>query len=155
MKKYWLVTAALFAVDRITKLAVERELSGGQALVVWPGVLRFQYAQNTGVAFSMLEGKGWVVSAVTLLVLAAVLIFYIKDKSLTEVARAGISLILLGGLGNLIDRVVYGYVIDFIEVMFVRFAVFNVADIMVCVGAALAVIGFFMTKKEERDAVDG
>ena len=152
MKKMWWLAGALFVLDRLTKLWAEYMLAPLGALQAWPGVFQFTYARNTGMALSILTGNNWLLSLFNVGVLALVLVLYFKVKTLPGPVRVGLILILLGGLGNLIDRWVYGYVIDFIELTFIRFAIFNVADIMVTAGAALAMIGLLIPEKGATDA---
>ena len=146
----WPWMALAFIADRITKAAVAG-LESPRTLI--PGVLRLKPVRNTGVAFSMLSGTGAPVAVGTALVLAALTVYLLKKPDEPTLVRTGLWLIVGGGLGNLADRLIHGAVLDFIEPIFVRFAIFNVADVCVCVGAALAALGLLMaeTRKKERD----
>ncbi|NLG24053.1 MAG: signal peptidase II [Clostridiales bacterium] len=152
----WLAPAALIA-DRAAKQWAVGALadSPGRTAVFWPGVALFHYVENTGAAFSMLAGRqGLLIATAAAMVLgvAAYLIFARKPPALLV---AGLSLMAAGGLGNLIDRATLGYVIDFIEFEFVRFAVFNVADVCVTTGAALAIlrIAWMEGRRDDRKRV--
>ena len=141
--------AAAIGLDQLSKALVRRTTGVREWL---PGLLRCHPVRNSGVAFSMLSGRPWLLCAVTALVLAALAAWLIARPDEPPLVRAGFLLVLGGGIGNLIDRVIYGYVNDFLELEFVRFAIFNVADVFVCVGAALAMLGLLLAegRKKER-----
>ena len=139
MKKFWpwLIAAAVLAADRVTKILARGIPEGGQ--VVIPGVVGLRYAENKGIAFSMLSGMPWIPGVLSLLVIVAAFIF-LRKKELHPLSRVGLMMMLGGAVGNMIDRFAYGFVPDMIEVLFVKFAIFNVADACLCVGCALVII---------------
>ena len=131
----WLAVLAA-ALDRLTKrLAVS-----ANAGPLVPGLVNLRPTVNRGMAFSMLSGQGALLAAVTLILVLALTAWLVARPRQPGLFRAGLWLIVGGGLGNLYDRLASGAVIDFIEPAFVRFAVFNVADACICVGAALAML---------------
>ena len=152
---YAIWTLALVALDRLTKIWAGQRLLGrhGGLMEALPGVFRFHYAENTGVAFSMLSDGRWLIIALNFVMIAAVIAYLAVKKPKSRLIRMGLLMVAAGGAGNLIDRIALGYVIDFIELTFMRFAVFNVADICVSLGAALAAIGLIM-KGEDAGGVD-
>lgn len=132
----WLMlSAALFAADYFSKRWAESFLKGSERRVLIPGVLGLRYAENTGAAFSALSGATVFLSLVSVAVCIAVAV-YMVIRSQKWFMQLPLSMILAGGLGNLIDRVTCGFVIDYFELLFVRFAIFNLADIYITVGAA-------------------
>lgn len=144
--------AAIAAVlDRVTK-AASRALPAGDSLPLIPGIVSVRAVTNTGMAFSLFSGSGMLLTVVTLLMVAGLtawLVIHPQDH--TKLMRTGLWMVVGGGLGNLYDRLVYGHVIDFIELEFIRFAIFNVADIFICVGVGLAILGMFLDEmKKER-----
>lgn len=142
------VVAPALIVDRITKVWA---MGGIDIRAFIPGFVGFRYAENTGVAFSFLSGMPWLVNVLTVALVAAITALLVVDKSLSRWARFGLWLIVAGGLGNLYDRFAYGYVVDFIELLFMKFAIFNVADICVCCGAAIAAAALvFVDIKNEK-----
>ena len=153
---YAIWTLALIAVDRLTKFWAERWLlrRHGGVLDALPGVFRFQYAENTGVAFSMLANSRWLIIALNALLIASVLAFLILRKPRGRLLKIGLCMVVAGGVGNLIDRIALGHVIDFIDLTFMRFAVFNAADICVTVGAGLSALGILIKGGEGPDGVD-
>jgi len=153
---YAIWTLSLIAADRLTKFWAERWLlrRHGGAMDALPGLLRFHYAENTGAAFSMLADGRWVLVALNSLMIAGILAYLIFKRPGSRLLRLGLCAVVAGGAGNLIDRVALGYVVDFIEFTFVRFAVFNAADICVTLGAALAALGVLIKGGEGAGGVD-
>ena len=137
--------ALAFGLDRLTKALVMRS---GDARMLIPGLLRCRPVRNSGMAFSLLSGQTWLLAAATSAVLLGVLVYLLRKPDEHPLTRAGFWLVIGGGLGNLFDRVAYGSVVDFLELTFVRFAIFNVADICVCLGAALALAGMLLMERK-------
>ena len=133
----WGIAAAVFIADRVTKILAPRIPEDGQALI--PGVLGLRYAENRGIAFSMLSGMPWVLGVVSLVIIAAVF-FLLRGKKLRAMTLAGLMMMLGGAAGNMLDRFIHGFVPDMIEVLFVQFAVFNVADMFLCIGCGLVIL---------------
>ena len=133
----WMIAAAVLAADRATKILAPGIPPEGQALI--PGVVGLRYAENKGIAFSMLSGQPWLLGLLSLAIIAAAFL-YLRKKAIRPPALAALMLMLGGAAGNMIDRFVHGYVPDMIEFLFVRFAVFNVADACLCIGCAWLVL---------------
>jgi signal peptidase II len=149
-----LCVVGITAVDQITKFLVVANIPLHTDVPAIPGIFQLTYVQNTGAAFSMLQDQQWLFAVIFLVLTAAVLYdFWKKSMPFTKLERWFIVFIYAGGLGNMIDRFRLGYVVDMIEIEFMRFAVFNVADCFVVCGAILLVIyAFFFdqpAKKEE------
>lgn len=145
--RLWWLILPLIGLDRLLKLAMRAALAPAGVRTVIPGVLSWAYTQNTGAAFSLLAGHGaWLLIALTALLIAAVLLWLARRPDEPRLQRVGLWLIVGGGLGNLWDRLAYGYVIDFIRLDFVHFAVFNLADVFVCVGAGLAALSLLLNE---------
>ena len=136
-------------LDQLSKLWVVDAMYQS-SMAVWPGVFGFTYVENTGAAFGVL-GKSTlvltVVSALAMVVLCFVLVKFRKE--LSKFGRVGLALIIAGGLGNLIDRVFLGYVVDFINLEFMHFAVFNVADICATVGTICLLIAIIFGERKK------
>ena len=141
----WLAALVVVA-DRVTKYLVVTNMTEGQSLTVVEGIFHWTYVLNPGAAFGMMAHNRILFLAVGAAVVAAV--WYFRRDILAEgpLVRSGAALFLGGALGNLWDRVQTGLVVDFFD--FRVWPVFNVADIAICVGAALVVLGIF--RKEKR-----
>ena len=141
-----LFAVGIVAADQITKLLVLAEIPLFGHVDAVPGLFHLTYVQNTGAAFSSFEGMRWMF--VVLFVILTVLIFveyFKKPMPFTTFERWCIAAIYGGGLGNVIDRVRLGYVVDMIEVDFINFPVFNVADCFItcgCIGLMLHLVFF-------------
>ena len=137
--RLFLISGGIAVLDRLTKTWAELRLARPRTLI--QGFVNLRLTTNTGGAFSLMSGHGWLMTFVTAAILIAVSLWYLHTKPEDAWSRAGASLTLGGGLGNLYDRVVYGEVTDFIELAFMRFPVFNVADIAVVAGVICLAIG--------------
>lgn len=152
-----IVLVLIVAADIASKYAVVSALgvSNGVAertITVIKGVLEFRYSENTGGAWSMLSDNTvllTVFSAICSVVLI-VYLFFIKKES--KLLRLGIVFFAAGGLGNVYDRIVFGYVRDFISTVFMDFPIFNVADSFITVGAALVIISLVISLINEGKA---
>ncbi len=124
-------------------------------------VLGFRYCENTGAAFSSFSGQRWLLIGVTaiMLILSAIYLFKMKDKH--SMAVISFTMFIAGGIGNLIDRIANGYVVDYLEVRMFRFAIFNFADILVVCGVAIYIFyllfieGRKTSKTDNGSAEDG
>lgn len=147
------VTLGGILLDQLSKLLTSTLMTLGESIPLWEGVLHITYIQNRGAAFGMLANSRWVfltVSTVTILALAA---YLAMTKRRDTLFLLSLSMILSGGIGNMIDRLALGYVVDFIDFRLIDFAVFNGADSFVCVGAALLVLAILFEKSEPQDAL--
>ena len=126
----------LIGADQLLKQWAERALGGGRVLQA-DGFMALRYVRNTGAAFSMLSGRTVILIWGTGIVLLACTVYLLLGRSKNRFFDAALLLLVAGGTGNLIDRVRLGYVVDYIEPLFVDFAVFNFADCLITVGAAL------------------
>ena len=139
------IAALAAAVDQITKSIVRT----GNISFRIGNLFLIRMVENFGVAFSMLSGGGIALAIGSALIIAALVGWLIaKPDALPGHARTGMWMIAGGGLGNLYDRIVYGAVTDFIEPLFVRFAVFNAADIAIVCGAMLTAIAIYIDEKK-------
>ena len=141
--------AVLVGADQLIKLWAVQVLEPVRAMPLIPHVVELRFVLNPGMAFSLLSGKQLFLIAATgaaLLLVAYWLFFRSRGKKLQQ---AALILVLGGGIGNLIDRVLNGEVVDYINLLFMRFAVFNFADICVCVGVALWVLVILLEETHE------
>lgn len=141
MLYYALFAGAIVAVDQFTKYLIVANVPLYGQVDFLPGFLGITYVQNNGAAFSSFEGMQWLFALIFLGFTAAILYeYYKKPMPFTKFERWAIAAIYGGGLGNMIDRVRMGYVVDMIETQFVRFPVFNVADSFITCGC-IALLG--------------
>ena len=147
---FFVIAALLVVLDQATKFYIRATMAVGATKVLIPNWLGLNYVQNTGAAFSSFDQYTMILAIVSLVV-SILLILAIAFKWVRHpFGRFTLMLILAGAVGNLIDRFFMGYVTDMIQVLFVRFAVFNVADIcVVCGGIAFCAYYLLCHGKEE------
>ena len=145
-----IIAVVLVAIDQVIKNWAAETLTKGEIALI-EDVLYLKYAENTGVAFSMFSDNRWVLIGVTSIMLVAVLAFFLSGKVTEKLEIFSLSLLLSGGVGNLIDRISLGYVIDYIDVRIINFAIFNFADICICVGAFLLCVAVYFSDKKEKE----
>ncbi len=127
-------------VDQVSKWLIVRYLDPAEPFVIWEGVFRFSYVENEGAAFGIFSDQRWVFMVLSTVAIVALLLYLWKWPPDSKWACAAIALIAGGGIGNMIDRVRLGYVVDFLDFYLVPEIwpwVFNVADACVCVGGAI------------------
>ena len=144
-----LFAAVAVALDQITKALTVANIPLYSRVPFWRGVFHFTYVQNTGAAFSSFLGQQWLF-ALIFAVFTAVLVFELKKNTMgfKPFERWCLVAIWAGGLGNMIDRVRLGYVVDMIEVEFIRFPVFNVADCFITCGCVLLIAHLVLFNRE-------
>ena len=149
---YLIFIAGIVVTDQVTKMLVVQNIPLYADVQAIPGVFHLTYVQNTGAAFSSMEGMRWGFVAVFVVLTGLLLLEYFKKPMpFRPFERWCIAAIYGGGLGNVIDRVFLGYVVDMIEVEFVRFAVFNVADIFITCGCIALIVSLLFNKEFWRD----
>ena len=146
---YILFVVFIVVIDQITKYLTVLYIPAIGVQTFIPGLLQITYVQNTGAAFSSFEGQQWLF-ALIFLIFTVLIVYEYKKKPMgfTTFERWCIAAIYGGGLGNMIDRVRLGYVVDMIETKFIRFPVFNVADCFITCGYVLLMIHLFLFNKE-------
>lgn len=146
-------SAMLVAADQGIKAWATAQLMPVGVMAVLPGIVELRYILNDGMAFSMLAGKQEILIGVTSLMLIGVLVWLLRGK-MPPLERVAWTLVLGGGIGNLIDRVLNGVVVDYINVLFMNFAVFNFADICVCCGVGLLILSILLDGRHGKAATD-
>ena len=143
---YFLLVAAGLLLDQVSKAWAVAALKPIRTFVVVENILSLTYRENTGAAFSILEDHTEFLTLITIMVTVVISYIVISGKVKNNVAEYALVFVAIGGIGNCIDRISLGYVVDMFEFTFINFAIFNVADIYVTCGSALFVIIFLFTK---------
>ena len=149
---YSLYTAIIIGgiiLDQITKLLASTYLKVIDTFPLIEGVLHLTYAENTGAAFGILKDHRWVFLSISTVTIIAMALYLYLMKSESRLYDVAIAMIVSGGIGNMIDRVGLGYVVDFIDFRLINFAVFNGADSFVCVGAGLLMLALILDLVKE------
>ena len=155
-----IITMLVVIADQLTKFIVNSNMAFQQSVTVIPGILDFTYIRNDGAAWGMLDDKRWVFLILSTVAIAVIVFILAKYRESHFMMKLPLALILGGGIGNMIDRILYteelldgsvkmfgegyrlfdGVVVDFIEATFIDFPVFNIADCAVTVGTILLFI---------------
>lgn len=141
------------ALDQVTKWLAVLNLQGKESVSVIGDLLHFTYVENRGAAFGMMKNSRWIFMIVSVIAIAALIFYLVRFKPESRLALISVAMITGGGIGNMIDRLRLGYVVDFIYIKIIDFAVFNIADSFVCVGTALLIVYilFFYREKTEEE----
>ena len=152
--KLWLGIVPLgLVLDQVSKIMVKKYLVNPVVIIDdWFG---FYYTENTGAAWSVLADKTWLLALISFVACAIIAFFYFRYDKLSRWVKCGLVLVFTGALGNGIDRLFRGYVIDFIQLNFFKlfggiFPIFNIADIFVTIGAIVLIIGLIFFDNEGR-----
>lgn len=147
---YLLVAAGIVVVDQIVKWWTVTNTALGEVHSFIPNILSLTYIQNTGAAMGILEGKMWIFYIITVVAVGACLYLLWRFRKGSKLLGFGIALILAGAIGNFIDRVRLGYVVDMFKTDFVDFWIFNVADAALSVGVIVIFIYLFLDERKEK-----
>ena len=146
----WQWVLPVLILDRAGKIFALRFLKDGGARNLIRGLLSLAYVENRGMAFGMAQGRGWLLICLTSIIMIALLVYLLSHEKESKLFRTGLWLLIGGGLGNLYDRIAYGFVVDFIRLDFISFPVFNPADIAVCTGVGLAALAVLMEEGRKK-----
>lgn len=142
------IILAGICLDQISKYTAVLYLMGQKSQVLLPSLLELTYVENTGAAFGILSGNVGLLAVISVLILTALLVYTVRHERKSGLFMLAVALIVSGAIGNLIDRLFRGYVVDFLNFLFVSFPVFNLADCFVVVGVVLLGIQILFAKEE-------
>ena len=140
----------LIVADQLTKFwALEQLHHADRIIPVIDGVFEFRYLENRGIAFGMMKGQIWLFIPLTLLISALIIVMLLRSPMRKhKMFSFSAVMVMAGAIGNLIDRIAYGYVIDFLYFRLIDFPIFNFADCCVVIGACLLFLYFLFGTKE-------
>ncbi len=142
-------------LDQWTKYLAVVHLQPVDTLPLWQDIFHLTYLENRGAAFGMLANHRWVFMILSTLSILLLLVWLLREKPTSPWVRTAMALIIGGGIGNMIDRVRLGYVVDFIDVRAIDFYIFNGADSFVCVGCGMIVVWvLYMELVKKQPAMD-
>lgn len=144
----------IVVLDQVSKFLVVKHIALGASVPAWKGVFQLTYVQNTGMGFSLLEGYRWLFILLTIAAFVLLAVALKKNWITHPTSLWAVAAIAGGALGNLIDRIRLGYVVDMIHLEFMDFPVFNIADSFVVCGAILLVIYTFFFDKPQKENTD-
>ena len=152
---YAILAAVMTALDQIVKYLVRAHIPLGGSVPFLPHLLELPYVQNTGAAFSLMRRHTWLLTLISAAVVLAMCGLILKGFFKNRLGMFSAALVLAGGVGNLIDRAVFGFVTDMFKTTFIDFAVFNVADCCITVGVPLLFLYVLLYVGKDEKKEDG
>lgn len=150
MISYLIVAALLVVCDQLVKYWVVSNLSLGETMNVIPNVFSLTYYQNSGAAWSILQGQMWFFAIVTFVAVPLCIWLLWKNRRGSKFYSLALGLVIAGALGNFIDRMRLGYVVDMFQTDFMNFPIFNVADMCLTIGVVMVFIYALFEERFER-----
>lgn len=150
MISYLIIAALLVVCDQLVKYWVVSNLSLGEAMNVIPNVFSLTYYQNSGAAWSILQGQIWFFAIVTFVAVPLCIWLLWKNRRGSKFYSLALGLVIAGALGNFIDRIRLGYVVDMFQTDFMNFPIFNVADMCLTIGVVMVFIYALFEERFER-----
>ena len=147
LKEYIIYAAIILggvALDQLTKIIATKYLEPIGTVEIIKGLVDLTYHTNDGMAFGMLGGHRWIFMSVSTIMIAALGYLLFSGRLETRLHKVSCAMIISGGIGNMIDRIAIGAVVDFIDFRIIDFAIFNGADSFVCVGAAILMLALIL-----------
>lgn len=147
---YLLLSAIIVGADQFVKYWIVSNIDLGEVRGFIPNILSITHIRNTGAAWSILEGQMWFFYIITTVAVVVAVYLLWKNLHSSKWMTIGISLILAGALGNFIDRIRLGYVVDMFKTDFMNFPIFNVADSALVIGVILVFIDIILEERKEK-----
>ncbi len=154
MPLYILAVLLMIAADQLVKYWAFTSLQAQHTIPLIENVFHLTYVENRGAAFSLFAqfDSRWIFVALAVIITVAIFVVLQKRYIQTTLGRWSLMLVAAGALGNAIDRVIHGFVVDMFDFRLIHFPVFNVADIFICIGGVLFVIYFMFQHKDDKEA---
>jgi len=148
---YIILVAILIALDQVSKYVIDNNFFEGDTLGVITDFFHITYVKNRGIAFGMFQGKLDIISVATVIAIIAIIYYLYKDRNKMPILeKIGFNFILAGAIGNMIDRVARGFVIDMIDFRGIWAFVFNLADVWINIGVLLILLEYFFDNKKKK-----
>ena len=151
MKKILPISLLFVVIDQVVKILVINKMALQQSIIVINNFFNITYVRNTGAAWSILSGNVLLLIMISVIALGVIYYYLIKDKKLNKIDTISYSMLIGGIIGNLIDRVVHGYVIDYLDfkIFNYNFPIFNIADTLIVI--SIIIIGISLIVGEYRE----
>lgn len=150
---FTVISLIVILADQVSKQLSLEYLRPVGSVTVIPKIFNFSYVENRGAAWGIFADNRWIFLVLSSAAIIAILVYVIKTKPKSKLELVSLSLILGGGIANMIDRIIRGFVVDMIQAAFIDFPVFNIADSCVCIGCGILIIYILLSmRKKEKDA---
>lgn len=148
---YYLIAAVIIALDQWTKQLIMKYMERGESIPLIPDVFHLTSHRNMGAAFGILQNQRWLFIVITVAVVIGIIFSMIRIGRKQPLVSLALSMVLGGAIGNFIDRVSTGQVVDFLDFTLINFPIFNVADMAITIGVAILLLDALLEgKKKER-----
>jgi signal peptidase II len=149
---YTIFVVALLILDQIVKYFIDSKFFEGQTLPIIQDFFHLTYVKNRGVAFGIFQGKIVIITIVSLAAVAGI-VWYVRkyEKNSSRLSHYAYALIVAGALGNIIDRVIRGYVVDMMDFRGIWSYIFNMADVYINIGVALMLLDYILQEKRKKE----
>lgn len=155
--KYYFLALFVIVLDQITKWVIDKNMTVGDRIMIWDPWFALLSHRNRGAAWGMLEGQMWLFTIITIAVVGGIIYFYHKEANGKPLFQIGLMLLLGGAIGNFIDRILRGEVVDFVSVLIpginYYFPIFNIADAALTIAVVILFIAMFMEEKKAKKKV--
>jgi signal peptidase II len=150
--RYYFIALVVLVIDQISKWIVDTQMAIGERITLIERILYFTSHRNKGAAFGILQGQMWFFYIITLIVIVGIVYYMQKEAKNSSLFGVSLALILGGAIGNFIDRLFRGEVVDFVDtyIFGYNFAIFNVADAALCIGVALLFIKMIQDERQQK-----
>lgn len=147
---YLVIIILLVLIDQIVKILVERHMFFGDTISIIDGFLHLTYVQNRGIAFGIFQGKVDIISIATVIAIIGIIVYFLKNvKKSNLFEKAAYVFIISGAVGNMIDRLTRGYVVDMIDFRGIWSFVFNIADVYINLGVILLLLDLLLKRRKD------
>lgn len=147
---YYIIALAVIVIDQFTKYLVKENMTVGQSIPLIPDVFHLLSHRNVGAAFGILPNQRWLFVVITIAVVIGIMVSLARIGKTQPRVSVGLALVLGGAIGNFIDRVSTGQVVDFLYIKLINFPIFNVADMAITFGVILLLIDILFDSRRKR-----
>jgi signal peptidase II len=151
---YYALAILVIILDQASKWAVAKFMEIGETIPIWEGVFHLTSHRNAGAAFGILQNQRWFFIVTTLIVIAGIILYLRRTRANQPLLSAGLAFILGGAIGNFIDRLFFGKVVDFFHFVLIDFPIFNVADSAITIGVSLIILDALLDTKKNKNKTE-
>lgn len=151
---YYALAILVIILDQASKWAVAKFMEIGETIPLWEGVFHLTSHRNAGAAFGILQNQRWFFIVITLAVIAGLIFYLRRTRANQPLLSTGLAFILGGAIGNFIDRLFFGNVVDFFHFVLIDFPIFNIADSAITIGVSLIILDALLDTKRNKNKTE-
>lgn len=151
---YYALAILVIILDQASKWAVAKFMEIGETIPLWEGVFHLTSHRNAGAAFGILQNQRWFFIVITLAVIAGLIFYLRRTRANQPLLSTGLAFILGGAIGNFIDRLFFGKVVDFFHFVLIDFPIFNIADSAITIGVSLIILDALLDTKRNKNKTE-